>query len=185
MAFLMLSGIRFRRLATGTAVGILLTASALSQVRDEYQVKAAFILNFARFVEWPPEAFRSPSDPIATCILGQDPFGHWLKDTVEGRTIDGRALVLRRISTPEEAVTCHILFVSASEPKRTWSALSETRRSGLLTVGETPEASRCGAVITFILEEDRIRFEINTQAADRGKMRFSSRLLSLAKVVRK
>ena len=162
-----------------------LTTPALPQMRDEYQVKAAFLLNFARFVEWPQDSFQNPADPIATCVLGQDPFGHWLKDTVDGRSLEGRALVLRRISKPDEAGACQILFVSASEPKRTWSALSETPRPGVLTIGETPEAGQSGAVITFTWEEDRVRFEINAQAADRAKLRLNSRLLSLAKSVRK
>jgi hypothetical protein len=172
------------RLITG-ALGICLAFPALSQTRGEYQVKAAFLLNFARFVEWPQEALPNPTDPIATCVLGQDPFGRWLKDTVDGRSIEGRALILRRISKPDEAGTCQILFVSASEPKRTWSALTDTPMPGVLTIGETPEAGQGGAVIIFTLEDDRVRFEINTQAADRAKLRLNSRLLSLAKAVRK
>lgn len=156
-----------------------------AQVRDEYQVKAAFLLNFARFVEWPQDTFQSPSDPIETCLLGQDPFGHWLKDTVEGRSIDGRMLVLRRISRPADAGSCQIVFVSASESKRTWSALAETQKLGLLTIGDTPEAGQNGAVITFTWDDDRVRFEINTQAAVRAKIRLSSRLLSLAKSITK
>src|SRR5258708_34362438 len=84
---------------------------------DEYQVKAAFLYNFARFVEWPADVFHDPSDPFAICVLGQDPFGHALDDVVAGKKIEGRAFAVRRISAPRQAVGCRILFVSSSEPK--------------------------------------------------------------------
>ena len=154
-------------------------------MRDEYQVKAAFIYNFARFIEWPPDAFRDPRDPIATCVLGRDPFGHWLPDTIEGHSVDQHPLVIRRISKSTDAAGCQILFVSASEPKRTWAALVDARRPGMLTIGESEEAGDSGAVITFLLEDDRVRFGVNTQAAELEKLRISSKLLSLAKVVKK
>lgn len=167
------------------AAAVFLTAPAPAQMRDEYQVKAAFIFNFAHFVDWPADAFHDSKDPITTCVLGRDPFGHWLTDTIEGHSVEGRPLIFRLLSKPSEAASCHILFVGASEPRRTWSALAETRRSGLLTIGENDDAGEAGAVITFMLENDRVHFGINTQAAELEKLRISSRLLTLAKSIRK
>lgn len=177
-----IGGIRY---AAALALVFFLTIPAPAQMRNEYQVKAAFLLNFAKFVEWPPEVLRSPGDPIVTCVLGRDPFGHWLKDAVDGRSIDTHPLVLRHISKTTEAGTCQILFVSSLEPRRTWTALAEMTKTGVLTVGECEEAGDNNAIITLSLEGDHVRFEINTQAAEAGRMRISSRLLSLARTVKK
>ena len=171
-------------LVTVAIAGLLLTIAAPAQMREEYQVKAAFIYNFARFIEWPSDAFRDPKDPIMTCVLGHDPFGHWLPDTIEGHSVERHPLVIRRISKPSDATACQILFVAASEPRRTWSAIAESSRPGTLTIGESVEASDC-AVINFVLEQDRVRFGINIQAAELEKLRISSRLLDLAKTVKK
>jgi hypothetical protein len=164
-------------------LGAVFIAPAQAEAPDEYQVKAAFLLNFARFVEWPAEAFTGPADPIVTCILGKDPFGRWLKEAINGRSIEGRALTLRHITGAAEATSCQILFVGSSEPKRVWSALSGVRR--ILTVGECGDASEGGAIVNFVIEDGRVRFEINTEAAELAKVRISSRLLSLARLTRR
>ncbi len=165
-------------------IAFLIPFAAFGQAMDEYQVKAAFIYNFARFVEWPAETADIQA-PLLTCVLGRDPFGHWLKDTIEGKSIDGRKLTVRDISKSAEAGSCQILFVSSAEPKRTWTALAEMKKPGLLTVGECGEAREDGAIINFFLEGGRVRFEINTEAAELGKIRISSRLLGLARIIRK
>jgi hypothetical protein len=164
-------------------VGSVFSAPTQGEARDEYQVKAAFLYNFARFVEWPAEAFTGPADPIVTCILGKDPFGRWLKEAINGRSIEGRPLTLRHIAGAAEAASCQILFVGSSEPKRVWAALAGVRR--VLTVGECGDASEGGAIVNFVIEDGKVRFEINTEAAELGKMRISSRLLSLARLTRR
>jgi hypothetical protein len=176
-------GRRIGLLAIWAVLGIVFIAPAHAQTRDEYQVKAAFLYNFALFVQWPAEAFNSPMDPIVTCVLGKDPFGHWLKEAINGRSIDGRALTLRHIAGAAEAASCQILFVGASEPKRVWASLAGIRK--VLTVGECGDASEGGAIVNFVIEDGRVRFEINTDAADLGKVRISSRLLSLARLTKK
>jgi hypothetical protein len=163
--------------------GVVFVAPAQGQMRDEYQVKAAFLYNFARFVEWPAEAFTSPADPIVICILGKDPFGHWLNEAIHGRSIDGRALTLRHIAAAGEAASCQIVFTGSSEPKRVWTALAGVRR--VLTVGECGDASEGGAIVNFVIEDGKVRFEINTDAAELGKVRISSRLLSLARLTKR
>jgi hypothetical protein len=174
---------RIGRLALSATLGGVFIAPAQGQVRDEYQVKAAFLYNFAGFVDWPAEAFSGPADPIVTCILGKDPFGHWLKEAINGRSIEGRALTLRHIVRAAEAGSCQILFVGSSEPKRVWAALAGVRK--VLTVGECGDASEGGAIVNFVIEDGRVRFEINTEAAELARVRISSRLLSLARLTRK
>jgi len=150
---------------------------------EEYQVKAAFLYNFAKFVQWPAGAFQNPSEPIAICVLGQDPFGRSLEDTVTGRTIDGRPLTVRNISNIAQSARCHILFVSSAEHKKSAPVLNEIKTPGVLTIGESSDSVAGGAVINFRLESGKVRFDIDIEAAEREKLRISSRLLSLGHIV--
>ena len=163
----------------------LITAAHVEGPPEEYQVKAAFLYNFAKFVEWPQDAFQNQSEPLVVCVLGEDPFGRTLDGIVAGKKIDGRALVVRRTSDARQVKGCRMLFVSSSEPRSVLSVLAALNESCVLTVGEAASAASEGMIINFILEGGRIRFAINTAAAEREKLRFSSRLLSLATMVRK
>jgi hypothetical protein len=147
---------------------------------DEYQVKAAFIYNFAKFIQWPPEAFQDPTQPIGICILGQDPFGRSLDDTVVGHVIDGRALVVRHIVRVKPGTDCQILFIGSAESTRLLLIPEET---GVLTIGESDSAALDRVIITFRLDGGKVRFDIDVDAASREKLRISSRLLSLAHIV--
>jgi hypothetical protein len=149
---------------------------------DEYHVKAAFLYNFARFTEWPPEVFQGPDDPFVICVLGRDPFGLALDEVIVGRQISGRKIVARRFSEVHRVVGCRILFVSSSEPKSDLSVLAGMKEPGVLTVGESGSATSAGMIINLKLDGGRIRFEIHTDPADREKLRFSSLLLNLANV---
>lgn len=157
-------------------------AGAQSKAIDEYRIKAAFLYNFAKFVEWPAGSFKNAADPIAICVLG-NPFGGRLEDTVNGKQIDERRLIVREISDVAEAAGCHILFV-ASEKKRTADLLGHVRARPVLTVGEAANFAASGGVIGFKLESDRVRLEINLFAADRARLRISSKLLGLAAIVK-
>jgi hypothetical protein len=151
----------------------------------EYQVKAAFLLNFARYVDWPPDSFGSPSDPIAICILGQDPMGRLLDDAVGGKTVESHSLTVRRIAQIREAAACHIVFVAAS-PKISREALASLSMPGVLTVGESEGFARQGGIIGFRVEDERhIRFDVNLDAAREAHLRISSHLLSLATIVKR
>jgi hypothetical protein len=152
---------------------------------DEYRVKAAFLFNFAKFVEWPPEVLQDPSDPFAICVLGHDPFGRALDDIVAGKKIDGRAVAVRRISDPRQSVACRILFVSSSEPKRVLAVLAAMNQVGVLTVGESGNATAEGMIINLTVEDGRVRFGINMDSVGSEKLRFSSKLLSLAIALKK
>jgi hypothetical protein len=149
---------------------------------DEYQVKAAFLFNFAKFVEWPPDAFSSPDQPIGICVLGQNPFGSVLEDTVRGKVVGRRTFVVLQIPDGQHVSECHIVFICASAGKRSVSLLEELRNKGVLTVSETDGVQAMGGVIGLNLKDGRVRIEIDLAAAERAKLRISSKLLSLAEI---
>jgi hypothetical protein len=174
------------RLATFFAA-VLAGASATNpisaQAVSEYELKAAFVYNFARFVEWPAHSFKEPSDPIKVCILGENPFGRALDNALQGKVVDSRTFIVEQISDSRHAIGCHILFVSASERKRV-PAILESVTSGVLTVGDLDGFAAQGGVVNFTLEAGKVRFEINVAAAGQQGLRVSSKLLSVAKIVR-
>ena len=147
----------------------------------EYQVKAAFLYNFARFVEWPPAA--DGAAPFVVTVLGRDPFGTVLDDTFRGKTVDARQVVVRRVSRSEDVGKSHILFICDSEKDRLPQILKSLESAPVLTVGEMSDFAERGGVIRFKVEQDRIRLEINVAAAERSRLRISSQLLKLARIV--
>ena len=165
-------------------LGILSCALCQAQAFNEYQVKAAFLYTFAKFVEWPAQAFSSPSAAIAICVLGDDPFGNFLDDAVKGKTIGDRPLAVRRVADLPAARDCKILFIAASERRRMAALLASVASEGLLTVGDTSEFAAQGGVIGLQLDGQRIRLLVNLTAADKAKLRISSRVLSLATIVK-
>jgi hypothetical protein len=174
-----------RRLALLTLAAAIGCVRAESPVADEYPVKAAFLFNFAKFVEWPADAFKGPDDPIAICVLGQNPFGTALEDVVRDKTVGSRGFVVREALNAQQASKCQIVFVTASERKRFRSLLEELKGHSILTVGEAEDFVANGGVINFKLKDARVRIEIDAAAAARAKLRISSKLLSLAEITRK
>lgn len=177
-------GTLWKHLAVILACTATLKAGPPDQV-DEYQVKAAFVYNFAKFVEWPPAAFKSAQDPIVICVLGENSFRNSLEEVIKGKVLDGRTFVVRPVSQHQLPCPCHILFVNASERKSFRSMVGDLKLAGVLTVGETPGFDAEGGIINFKLESGRIRFEINVKAAEQEKLHISSKLLSLAEIVQK
>lgn len=149
----------------------------------EYSVKAAFLLNFTRFIQWPASAFESPQSPIRLCILGDDPFDGVLDRVVEDESVGGRRLEIVRLRKPPGPKACQMLFVSAAEKdvRRTLSGLGP----GILTVGESPAFLDDGGMIAFVLENRRVRFDIRQSAAVAAGLSISSRMLSVARSVHK
>jgi hypothetical protein len=146
----------------------------------EYQIKAAFLFNFAKFVEWPEEAFSEPNTPIVIGVLGKNPFGDDLERTVRGKTINGRSLTIKEFRSPTEARDCHILFISTSEKTRLPEVFESLQGASVLTVGETERFTEAGGMINFVLEGSKIRFQVNDAAAKSAGLKISSKLLSLA-----
>jgi hypothetical protein len=150
----------------------------------EYQLKAVFLVNFAKFVEWPPQAFTDARDPFTICVWGDNPFGSSLDDAVRGKTAANRPIAVRLVSNPQQARTCQILFVSASERKRMRDLLEAFRNRCVLTVGDTDDFTTNGGIVQFNVRDARVRIEINAEAAGRANLRISSNLLSLADLTR-
>jgi hypothetical protein len=158
-----------------------------SEPAGEYQVKAAFLFNFIRFAEWPATSFHTPTEPIAVCILGSDPFGPALSDAVAQHNVGGRPLVVRHLNGVKDIGGCHALFISSSEARHAGSLLSKGVDAGILTVGDSDSTGTpipYGTAISFRLDAEKVRFDIDMDAAEREKIRISSRLLSLARVVK-
>lgn len=152
---------------------------------SEYQVKAAYLYNFGRFVKWPAGIAAGKGDSFAVCVLGQDPFGSTLDSTLAGETLDGKPVVIRRIARPQDAADCRILFVSSTEEHHLKEILAAIDQAGVLTVSDIPGFSRRGGIIQFIAEGDRVRFEINLASAESARLVLSSELLKVAAAVRR
>jgi hypothetical protein len=163
--------------------GIFLAFTAFAQTVDEYQVKAAFLYNFAKFVEWPALTFKNDKDPLRICVLGQNPFGNVLVEGVGGKTVLGRPLLVSDISDAGRGADCQILFIGSSERKRLRAIFTDLRIVGVLTVGETEGFATQGGIVNFKLEDGRVRLEINIEAAALAKLRISSKVLNLAQIV--
>lgn len=145
---------------------------------SEYDVKAAFLYNFGKFIEWPNGAFASTNAPLLIGIYGDNPFGNRLSGVVQGRVINGHPVVARQVSF-SELKSCQILFICRSEQKNLKKILATLDGSGVLTVTEEMD-SQSGVMINFIVQDDRIRFEINNSAAEKVGLKISSKLLILA-----
>lgn len=145
---------------------------------QEYQVKAVYLYNFGRFIVWP----TSPVDqaPFTICILGRDPFGATLDATLAGESIGNRKLLARRITSTLDATSCQILFISSSEESNLREILSAVNKPGILTVSDLPGFTDRGGMIQFVLQDDKVRFQVNLGAAEKSGLMLSSQLLKVA-----
>jgi len=166
-------------------LSVLFLAAAAPQEREapEYEIKAAFLYNFASFVEWPSSAFPDKESPFTVGVLGQDPFGSGLEEAFKGKTVNGRRIAVRRGSDVKELGACQVLFVSASEKERAAKILEALKGRPTLTVGDLSGFAALGGCINFYVEGKKVRFEINPEAAKRANLTLSSKLLRLARVV--
>jgi hypothetical protein len=149
----------------------------------EYAVKAAFIRQFTRYVDWPEGAFTSPTDPIILGVLGENPFGTALEQMAAGAGSDARGISIKYYRTIEEWEPCHVLFICASETKDMDKILDKTRNLPVLLIGDSPGLAEKGAIINLLIEDNKVRFEVNSEAARQAHLRISSKLLRLAKLV--
>jgi hypothetical protein len=186
-----------RRLGLFIAIlPILLTSAAPAahsqdtSASSEYLIKAGFIYNFANLVQWPAGAFPQPDSPIVIAIVGQDHFGTTLDRVLEGKKVNGRPFVIKRLRSVSELLKsvaemkeCHILLVSPSEMPHLTDAIGIVKGLPILTIGETPGFAKGGGMINLILEDNRVRFEVNVEAAKEADLNISSRLLALARIV--
>ena len=150
---------------------------------SEYQVKAAFLYNFARFVQWPDEVFERPSSPILVGILGPDPFGATIDAAFEGKAIGRHPFQVRRLRTIAEAANYHILFIANEESTRLRTVQSLLNGKPVLTVSEMPDFTANRGMIGFALDQSRVRFDVNVPAVQSAGLQISSRLLRVARNV--
>jgi hypothetical protein len=167
----------------GVVMLLLSSAQVQSSTASEYQVKAAFLYNFAKFVEWPPSSFSDASAPLQICVFGRDPFGEELRNITSEKTVNGRKLEVRQVADLQHARSCHILFVASSGKTAVKQIVEGLRGVSVLTVGDTKGFAEQGGMINFVLENDRVQFEVSRKAAEQAGLKISSKLLSVAKLV--
>jgi hypothetical protein len=142
-------------------------------------VKAAYLLNFTRYVEWPMRSL--PADAtLQLCILGEDPFGEVLDQAIQGQRSQGRPVAVRRVSSDERAFACHLVFVTDESWNRRRTLIANLTSRGILTVGNSDQFGRVGGIIGFVISNETVRFVINLKAMERSGLKISSRMLSLA-----
>jgi hypothetical protein len=169
--------------ALGFAMLLLGRTRAQSPTAGEYQVKAAFLFNFAKFVEWPSSSLPDLSAPLRICILGRDPFGDELRNITKEKTVSGRKLQIDQLVDLQHARTCQIVFIASSEKAQLKGILEALQGANVLTVADTKGFAEQGGMINFVLENDRVQFEVNRKAAEQAGLKISSKLLSVAKLV--
>lgn len=157
--------------------------SATPQSFDEYEVKAGYLLNFAKYVEWPPTAFASADAPLVLCVVGDDPFGARLDLSVRGRSANGRTIVIRRVGVGEPVGTCHLAFLAGERDRGDIRVPREMEDGPTLLVSDRSEFLAQGGAIALSLERQRVRFAIDVRAAERRRLRVSAKLLQVAQHV--
>jgi YfiR/HmsC-like len=174
------------------SAGLLLCAFApLSALKaqapppTEYEVQAAYLSNFGRFVEWPVRPGANERDPFYVCVLGQDPFGQLLDAALKGETIGAAPMAPRRVASATDAANCRIVFVNSTKDSELKGILATLKNFNALTVSDTFNFTRQGGMIQFVLDGNRVRFEINLAAAQRVGLTLSSQLLKVAVAIRR
>ncbi len=176
-----------RRLLKVLAIAWMLTIPVLqaqSSTPTDYDVKAAYLFNFGRFVEWPAHTVADGGD-FTFCILGHDPFGPNLDHLLARETIDGKNIAVKRISTAHEAVGCQVLFMAAEQETHVSKVIEELNQEAVLTVSDAPKFSDRGGMIQFVMEGNRVRFEVNLSATQRAGLTLRSDLLKVATSVKR
>jgi hypothetical protein len=152
---------------------------------NAYQVQAAYLFNFGKFVKWPTIAPANRSGSFTICVLDQDPFGVVLQSSLAGESVSGKPVTIKRLAKAEDAAACHILFISSGEGRDLKDILAAVGSESVLTASDMPDFSSRGGMIQFVLVGDRIRFEINLERAERSNLVFPSELLKVATAVKK
>jgi hypothetical protein len=160
-----------------------LPVTAQSATQREYEIKAAYLYNFINYIEWPAEALPATGGAITIGVLGDNPFGAAL-NPLNGKTVKGRTLVVKQVGSVKELEQCQIAFVCSSEKGRVGEILNQLKDQHILTVADFDGFAAQGGIINFVSERNKVRFEINLDAARRLGLTISSELLKLAKLVK-
>jgi len=176
-------GLVARVLGCGLLLAGLWSGPAPAQVAKEYQIKAAYLYNFAKFVEWPARRFANDQSPLIIGFLGKDPVGAELETIARDHKINGRRIVIKQVETAAEAGGVHLLFFADGAGRRVAETLAALKGAAVLTVGESDAFIATGGMINFVHEADKVRFEINAEAAGSAGLKISAQLLKLARPV--
>lgn len=161
-----------------------LKAQARNQGSQEYPVKLAFVYNFTKFVEWPPGSYSGAGSPLTICIVGDDPFSPELEGELQTREVRGHPVKIEKLRPDDELKACQIVFVPLTAETHATRIVMRLKRSSTLTIGETEGFAMLGGIINLTIDGNKLHFEVNPIAADRAGLKISSKLLSLAKIVK-
>jgi hypothetical protein len=150
---------------------------------EEYRVKAAFLFHFVQLVDWPPGALGEEKNPLTVCTVGKDSFQGDLETALQGKLIGTHPLHVEHLKPSQEIKNCRVVFISGSERAQVPVIIAALKDDAVLSVGESDDFIKEGGMIGFCVDNNKVRFEINVGAADRAKLKISSRLLLLAKNV--
>jgi hypothetical protein len=150
----------------------------------EYQLKAVFLFNFTQFVDWPANVFENDQSPLVIGVIGENPFGSYLVQTVSGEKINGHPLTVQYFKNEEEIKSCHILFVNIHETKKLEQVLEAVKSKNILTVSDHPDFLKQDGMIKFVTNNNKIKLQINMEACKESKMVLSSKLLRLAEIIK-
>lgn len=150
----------------------------------EYVVKAGFLFNFAKYVEWPADSFEKPDSPISIGIVGADPFGEDLDKTLRNKTVKERGFIIRRYAEASDIKPCHILFIPRTENGRLAEILKKTDSWAALTVGEDEGFIKGGGIVNILIEKEKPRLEVNPEAAEKAHLTINAKFLKVATIVR-
>jgi len=179
LACLVASGFLFLLLTAMVDAGAGVIAQEM--VQSEARLKSAFIFNFAKFVEWPANAFADANSPMVVGIVGKDTLGSALDQVIQGKSLNGRPMIVHRFAVGQEVQPCHILFVSAKNEANLAQILQRARGASVLTVGETEGFLKAGGIIRFVTVDNRLQFEISSSNAAQSGLKISSKLLQLSR----
>jgi hypothetical protein len=165
------------------SVGFCASTLMAQTTAKEYRIKAAFLFNFAHYVEWPADTFKDADSPLTYCIVGDDPFEGVLDQSLNAKSVGTRPLRVQHLKPPEHFQGCQIVFIGTNEKKRITAILETLKQSPILVVGESNHFIQQGGTVGFLSEENTVRFEVNLDAAQRARLNISATLLSVAKTV--
>ena len=151
-------------------------------VTSEYEIKAAYLYNFSKFIEWPGSSMKQTQGTFIIGVLGKDPFGGFLEQVIEGKNVRGAIMTIKRFHRLDELQYCNILFISASETSNLSKIFDSLKNENILTVSDMPEFIRNGGMIQLYAENNKIRFAIHVGATERSNLKLSAKLLNLAKI---
>lgn len=148
----------------------------------EYQVKAAFLYKFTRFIDWPTAAFRSPTSPFVIGIIGNDPFGGYIREIVKGEKVGSHPIIIQQYHNSQEVINCHMLFVNPPATSRVKDIVTAIGGRSILTVSDMENFTAYGGMVNFYKENNKIRFEVNVASSRSAHLEISSKLLTVARI---